>query len=255
MKIKVITLNTWFCAYFDSLAEFIQLQNPDVLLLQEVPHQGIGIHPQVTLNAYDRLCSLLQIPSHFAPMWHFSRDNSIFYSGLAIFSSLPIQEDYRYFYYSHQRSINFFQIQKHPLNFPGLFLAAKLQLHHFSFWVATTHFPWSLHPQITDYQLQAVSNLIAQLPEFPQLILGGDFNFTPDSNLYGQLQSVLVDDTPKTPGYSLTPSIHPAASKNLLVDYLFHQGHQIKLLDSLVPPVTISDHLPVIATYELQSSI
>ena len=60
-----------------------------------------------------------------------------------------------------------------------------------------------------------------------------------------------MDDRPVDTKRTIHPTIHRAGEKELAVDFVFHKGEGFEVVDSRVPLVDISDHLPVVVEYEV----
>jgi endonuclease/exonuclease/phosphatase (EEP) superfamily protein YafD len=94
-------------------------------------------------------------------------------------------------------------------------------------------------------QIRALDPVVAadQLP----LVLGGDFNSTPNSPVIGMARQVLSDTwTDVGVGAGLT---HPSWHLQGRIDYLFHRG-DIQPVQADVVNGGFSDHMAVRATYE-----
>lgn len=251
MKLKIITLNTWLFEYFDEINDFIKSENPDVILLQEVTSGLDKQIPHGITNGYEKLRDqLLDYESCFMPMRRYVNNEFNMWFGHSIFSKYPIVNNSSQFYLDTFQTVE--SVSFVNTIFPGLLLSSILDLGSIKFEVLTTHFIWSMHPEINDRQRQAVSNLMKILELKENFIIGGDFNITDDSEIYISLSKNLIDDRPLNTKRTIHPTIHKVGSqKELAVDYLFHKGDKIKLIKSEVPIVPISDHLPIVAEYEL----
>lgn len=99
-------------------------------------------------------------------------------------------------------------------------------------------------PENKTAQVQAVNEYFSN-KKIP-VLLGGDFNFTPDSEQYTQMQkqwtdaAILFDGEPE-------PTI-PAEDPDRRIDYFFlSKNYRWEVLDLRTIKVEYSDHLPVIA--------
>lgn len=252
MRLKVFTLNMWYGKYIDQILSFAQDQDSDVMLFQEISSGLEGETEYGITNAYEQLKDRFnQYHSSFTPCWRYAGASNRFSLGLAIFSKHPIAATQTRYYHKDVVTLG-----DKPLagaeNFPGVYHQASLDLGGRQIDVASTHFIWSLHPEINDHQRAAVEKLTQILESKNNLILGGDFNVTDDSEIYQRLTQHLVDDRPEGLESTLHPEIHKVGhEKKLAVDYLFHKGEGINLVSSHVPVVPISDHLPVVGEYEV----
>ena len=110
-----------------------------------------------------------------------------------------------------------------------------------------------------DLILEQAANKTMEIP----IILMGDFNLTPDTDLYSQLNSVFTDSalssTHKKSLHEGTYNGFDIESKCARrIDYIFYNGETVKATNYHVPaPKTnknlhLSDHLPVITEFELK---
>lgn len=258
MKLKVITLNTWLCHHYSAILNFIRAQDPDVLLLQELPSGRDHPISHGIADGFERLRQdLPHYQTHFTPMRRYTDDATKLWMGHAIFSKLPIKSATSEYYFESLETVELKpgdRVGTGHTNFPGLLIGCQLDLGGSTIICYTTHFLWSLHPEINDRQRQAVVNLLNLLQEKDQFILGGDFNITDESEIYARLREHLIDDRPSGTTSTIHPEIHKVGKeKQLGVDFLFHRGSRINLIGSRVPIVPLSDHLPIIAEYEIKS--
>ena len=252
MKLKVITLNVWLFRFFDKIVDFLEKEKPDIVLLQEATSGTDQIFDRGLTNGVERLREVFpEYESVFHPIRTYQYDNFKMWMGCMILSRYPILSTNAHYYYEQLETVT--NNNYNNTNFPGLLLTAKLN--GIDLQVHTTHFLWSMHPDITDRQRGAVKNLLGLLEKNNRCIIGGDFNITDDSEIYKTLSRSLISDRPTDVKRTLHPEIHPiGTSKNLAVDFIFHKGKSIIKLESYVPEVPVSDHLPVVATYEITSS-
>jgi len=254
MNLKVITLNTWFNKFLDKQVDFIKKEDPDVLLLQEVTSGLDSKNDSGPTNGYQQL--IQSLPGYFyayTPMWHLSLANNTYDLGLAIFSKAPLLETHSIYYYKEMQFISKFTGGQ---DFPGVYLSGKISVAGQIIEIISTHFIWSLFPEINHFQKEAIPIFKKHLAGKQNFILGGDFNVTDDSEIYQELVSIVKDDRPKGTKRTLHPQLHKVGTaKELAVDYLFHKGSAIQLLSSQVPVVPLSDHLPIVATYNIQENL
>ncbi|NLF79248.1 MAG: hypothetical protein GX573_26435 [Chloroflexi bacterium] len=229
------------------MIEFLTLEDPDMILLQEVTRGNLVCEEGVVPDVFQRLSKGLGLSGVFSPMWATHRGGKSWELGLAIFSKHSIESYASKFY-----SKNLESFPRGGDNFPGLLLDLGVRTKAGVLRVLTTHFPWSLHPEITPQQLAAAVQLRELLNVIPEFVLAGDFNVTDESEVYRIISEDMIDDRPKTLKNTLHPTIHGVGGeKELAVDYLFHKGERIRLVESGVPVVDVSDHLPIIAIYDV----
>lgn len=96
-------------------------------------------------------------------------------------------------------------------------------------------------------QMQRAAQLIA--PDARPGIVGGDLNAFPASGAVAAARAVAQDPFPLVGRGSSATS--PAERPRSRIDYILHRGPGLTPLATSVPPVLLSDHRPVVATYHL----
>lgn len=239
MELKIVTLNCWLANRKKQMMEFLIDERPDVLLLQEFPKR-------IDENLLSEMEDSLGMKGEFEAMWEIDNWGEL---GLAIFSKGDWKSVEREFYFKNKLTWSEFP-KAGEWEFPGLLLAGELEFDKKTLWISTTHFVWSLYPQVTEEQKVAGKNLLKTIEKYDRLILGGDFNITRESEIYQMLISQFIDDMPDNVRTTLQPEVHRSRGLELAVDFMFHKGEMNKL-EVKVPMVKASDHLPVVVTYQI----
>ncbi len=127
-------------------------------------------------------------------------------------------------------------------------LVARVRLPHATLAVANTHLDASRDDR---YRLQEVEDLVAALRDeaASPLIVGGDFNSTPDSEIHARLLRAGYTDAWDVCG-SGPELTYPAETPVKRIDYLFF-GPGVRCTAAHVLPFTGSDHRPVLVRLEL----
>lgn len=249
MKLKVITCNVWYARFYDELLTFIRSHDPDIVLLQEVTSgPELQIEHGIS-NAHQRLVADTSLYGHFAPMFKLVETGG-FELGISILSKFPFKQTKSIYYYRELLKV---EHRDFGVNFPGVYAAGEIELNNKPLWIISTHFLWSMYPEITNAQLEASTLFKQNLDKVDEFILAGDFNVTDESTVYATISSGLSDDRPENTKNSLHPQIHKIkGSKQLAVDYVFHRSNRLKKIYSEIPEVPVSDHLPVVVEYEVE---
>src|SRR5690606_2700785 len=106
---------------------------------------------------------------------------------------------------------------------------------------------------LVNYKLRAqqadkVVAVIAQSP-YPVLVCA-DLNDQPMSYTYSTIKGELVDVfAKKGRGFGRTYNL---LSPTLRIDHIFYNPTQLKILDCQIPKTTLSDHNPVVATFQMR---
>lgn len=241
-----MSLNIFHGEWIEKVVEFVKDNRIDILMLQEVTN-GVTNNPLYKSDNFKLLKNKLNMHGVYAPGWRLEPGETPFELGVAILSKFPIRTWSNFFYL---RSLTTDKPDNEK-NFPGLALNTEIEIQKKSFRFISTHFPWSLYPQVTNDQMEASKNLIAYLNQFVGFVLAGDFNLTEESSVYQNLIKYMENDRPERLETSLNPDLHRVKGIKLAVDFVFHKNQGLTKIASEVPMVPLSDHLPVIVDYEL----
>ncbi|MHB0939344.1 MAG: endonuclease/exonuclease/phosphatase family protein [Armatimonadota bacterium] len=253
-RLKVMTLNLWgfrgdWTARRDRLLLFLQNEEIDVLLLQEVEQRPWRMH-QAEEIAYLTGYGMMYAPAHrFFPL-------PLVSNGLAILSRYPMTNP----------------LTREVCASAGMFASGagerrvtqrvELGLDSLSVVLYNTHFP--LDPKARIPAAQRLWEQVAQ-EEAVLVIVGGDFNAPPSENSIAFLQGKIdvagkrggLVDAWHTAGIG-PPETFPSAEPRARIDYLFYQAEpSVVVQEARVVgrrPVEMSDHAAVIATFSISSS-
>lgn len=254
MNLQVLQLNLWHGAHVDAAMDYFRRCNADVLLLQEVTSGTSSSISHGVSDCLERIVSGLGYHYSYAPGWRLTSQGHRYLLGNAIVSRIPFVSTASQFYYKEIANCNLEELQGDAY-FPCVLVSARLNLAGVGITVATTHFLWSLHPETTTGQMEAVDSFLPLIEREDNLILSGDFNLTKESPVYKKLTSKLIDDMPSHIDNTLDRKLHKLeGSKSIAVDYMFHKGPDIKLTSIDMSESGVSDHLPILATYQIGKS-
>jgi len=253
MKFRVMTLNTWCGHYLGRISKLVEKYRPDVLLLQEMTRGEPMNLPLGVSNGFEKIIIETKYQGVFGPIWKMRTLEGRYELGLAILSKDKMVRKKERFYYKEILELD--KSLSGGKQFPGLWLSVEIVVDGRRVRVATTHFPWSMYPEVTTEQEEAIEGLVAQIEEEEELIFGGDMNVTDESTIYKRLTKVLIDDRPEGTRRTLHPVIHKAGEKELAVDFVMHKGGRIRKIGSEVLMEPVSDHLPVRVDYEIDEEV
>lgn len=250
-RIKVMTLNCWgfrgdWTARRDRLLLFLQNEEVDVLLLQEVEERPWRLHQAEELAYLSGLSHAFACAHRFFPWPSFA-------NGLGILSRFPISN----------------QLVREVAPAGGLFVASdrerrvshrvELALDGLSVVVYNTHFPQDLAARE-----RAAARLWEQVAqeEAVLVVVGGDFNAAPDDRPIAFLQGKApllgkrggLVDAWHTAGIGPSET-YPSAAPRTRLDYIFYQAEPSVIVQEARVvgrrPVEMSDHAAVIATFSI----
>lgn len=252
MPLKIISLNVWIGGIlFDEVVAFLQDQQADIVLLQEV-FNG----PESVQEKQHRTFSELQAElgfkhAHFAPTFLEDIDSQLIEQGNAILSNYPLQE-VAVTFYDHPFGIRDNRRQafhKTPRNLQHVVADAQgTQLH-----LLNTQGIWGKDGEDSPRRLAMSETILAEVGDYAPLVLAGDFNLQPHTqtikNIEGKLVNVFKDsaetsfnlqrkDLEQFPGYATA-----------VVD-MFFVSHDVRVVKKSMPQVDISDHLPLVVEVE-----
>jgi endonuclease/exonuclease/phosphatase family metal-dependent hydrolase len=274
--LKLIQLNCLEFQYFDAILQFLKVQNPDIVNLQEAATDFTD-EPKSNGLYLDKLAIELGMQVIYSPFTgKESQDKKLNWIGNAILTKLEIIDHGTAWLHENQnkagvrtfeenqklletfkinRNFAYPMVYKQPKNLIWTLLKHEGKY----FRNITTHFTATQKCTETLQMIQeaeAVGRFIDNTKEMPT-IFTGDLNIHQKASCIENLKSklTLVNEGSIN---SLTPSIHqifwpeyiardPSLKDGLSVDYVFQKG--VKILNWTIPDVAISDHLPVVVEF------
>lgn len=256
-EIKILTYNVHgFTKYssgghlssMDSIARFVNEQNPDVICFQEFQLMNAEDH-ELIVNLFSRW--KYRVTSYIV-------DDAYHKWGLAVFSKLPLKgavaikfsdrenssmyvdillrEDTVRLFNNHLQSTQFNNLDKKALREEAPEQAARV--------VGRT---LRDNYKVRVFQADTIRAIIDQSPH-PTVVVG-DFNDTPISYVYNKIRGDLSDTfCNKGEGYEYT---YKRLMKLFRIDYILH-SKSMKTLTHDSPDVPWSDHNPVVSKIKLK---
>lgn len=254
MKIKILTLNIWGGELLNNVVSFIQEENPDIVLLQEVYNGKEDL--ETRFRSFNILKEKLNFFYYaFEPLFLGVRSNGKkILQGNAIFSRFPIENKKLIFF-----DIPFgeFSLEESKINInknkviPMGMLKAEIELPNKNIDTYSVHGIWGLDGEDNPRRLEMSRIIVNEIKNKENVILGGDFNLKPNTrtikNIEEQLQNVFKNELVSTfnmkhkelPGYATA-----------VVDMIFVSRH-FKVVNHYMPDADVSDHMPLIAEIEV----
>jgi endonuclease/exonuclease/phosphatase family metal-dependent hydrolase len=242
---KLLTLNVECDRHHAKVMEFITVQNPDIICLQEAP--GRFVYELVTLGYHVTHRHMLR-DSKLAP------DDVV---GVLIASRLT-HEASGFSYYGQTSVLPAHNNTKDRIEATsyGCILATIPGTDGVTYHIATAHPPVTPDGHEREYQNEAVTNLLSKLaPQAPH-ILCGDMNMPRGYNQnYERMLKAYIDEVPMHYTSSLDRTLHRVGQQTNLnapifdiymVDYIFSQSpYQVS---DVQLHFGVSDHAAVTAT-------
>jgi endonuclease/exonuclease/phosphatase family metal-dependent hydrolase len=246
--IKIVTYNIWHGTYLDKVIEFLRAEKPDVACLQEVSTKGKGLMASDD-NILSDLQEALDMNAVYTPIFGRKQAGGMYEIGDAILSPhglyasavTPYAGEYKIF----EEEDDFRYV------WPSAVLKASVE--SLDLTIATTHLPVTPKATVTKRQLTAAKEVKEIVENYEEMILCGDMNTPYQSETYQVLSEGLTDVSNSTEP-TLHPTIHPVGYMGYHVDYIFYQNPRLTHLSTRVPIVDGSDHLPVVAEFQISST-
>jgi len=235
----------------DDILAFIKKEDPDVLALQEV-YDGHDLSWERKFRSMDVLRDALDYShEHFAPAFLERTEFGKVEQGNAVFSRHPIDNT----------SVVFFdQPYGEREDAPGYYKTTPRNLQRVDILVPegplsifNTQGIWGTHGDDSDRRLAMGRTIAREISKTDKYILGGDFNVKEGTktvglieefgeNVFsGSLKSSFNLREKKDPGFAVA-----------VVDMVFSSSN-VKVIEKSCPDIDVSDHLPLIVTFEAVS--
>ncbi len=256
MTIKFLTLNIWRNnKQVDNAVKFLQKENPDIINLQEV-YNGTGNKIDKRFRTLEILKEKLDHEFHnFAPAFRdiSEKERVDADSGNAVFSRFPIKAAQTIFFDSSYGVL--YDPEEKPEEFPNLprlLQRVVVEFSNFALNIYNVHGPWNLRGEKdTEKRLKMSEIITKEVANKNKVILAGDFNVRPQTktikNIEVYLKNVFKNglETTFNMKYKTDPGYATA-----VVDMVF-VSPDIQVVEYYCPQVDISDHLPLIAVFDI----
>lgn len=254
MKIKFLNLNIWHGGkLFSSVGNFINKESPDILALQEVQETS-GKTSKKQFKTYSLFKKLLPYNfSFFDPLFSFYQGKLKIDHGNAIFSRYPIKNHKVYFFDLKYAVVDW--DSAHKLNrfehFPRNMQWVQLKINNKLLNIFNLHGIWGKDGKDNSRRLKMSDIIVDKVKNKEKVILSGDFNMDPNTKTIQNIEKVLknVFKNKLKSTFNIKYKKDPVFSK-IVVDMIFI-SHDIKIVGKRCPQVDISDHLPLIAVFEI----
>ncbi|MDB5175499.1 MAG: endonuclease [Candidatus Saccharibacteria bacterium] len=251
MKIKVISLNMYEGILLDKAVDFLKLENPDILFLQEVYGQNAP-ESDNQFRTLEILQNTLQLShSYFIPGLRHRREEGKFLIGNAIFSRYPIIRSTAVFFNAPYND-DFVVDPKYNHMYPHTLQHVVIDTPDGEVNAFNIHGTWDLDGDNYSEQRKQMSQAIIRAVESkPHVILAGDTNAKPTNQAMRRVEQHLTSvfgDSLKTT-FNMSRKNNPGYA-SAAVDMMF-VGHDITIVERKCPNVDVSDHLPLVVTLDV----
>lgn len=217
MPHKFFSLNVEGNRHIDRFMPFLESRRPEIIFLQEVLEFDLP-----------SIASALSMHAVFAPMQgitpSFLRGEYANRMGVALLSRFPLSQVRRTYYGS------FFEgtpdrirqeIEGEPASRHCILLTAATAVNGKAITLGCTHMTWTPTGQPNDGQRYNAERLLANLQDYPEILLCGDFNAPRGYDVFDRIAQVYKDNVPSDVITSIDPALHKAGPLQLMVDGVF----------------------------------
>lgn len=211
--LRIVSVNIEGRKHLESVADFLKTEMPDVLCLQEVY--------EVDLPQFEEIVGGT---ATFAPMH--KRDGNL-REGVALISRFSYEATFEQYAGKESEELPIYDnttfqsgVESQRYNL----LTAHIQGSDGSYTIATTHLPVTEGGHVTDYQIEAIKNLITCLEKIGEFVVLGDMNAPRGQQSFSLLAERYRDNIPLHYESSLDPVLHRAPltqKKDKMVDGCF----------------------------------
>ncbi len=260
MKLKVIDLNLWQGRLLEQAVDFLKLENPDIILLQEVFDGHTADND--ALNSLSILKAKLGEYKFqaFAPAFFVVVDGVEIPQGQAIFSKFPIQNVRAIFYdvpygpmelnvadLKEEVHVNKSDGSTIPRNLQHALIQADDKTLH----VFNTQGVWGYNGLDSPRRIAMGQVIADNVAGKSNVILSGDFNMDPNTQAMAQVEKYLTSvfkyNLPTT--FNMKRKTNPGYAE-AAVD-MFFVSPEIKVLNQACKQVDVSDHLPLVVELDV----
>lgn len=252
---KLICLNVWNGGVlWDTMVEFLRVENPDILLLQEVHNiQGVAQTP------YDQTIESLQkhldlSHSAFAPAFLNVHAGKKIQKGNAVMSKFPLEQKEVIFFdqpYGEQNDSgeygqDYTRIPRNLQHVVAVVDSTELNL-------LNTQGIWGFDGKDNLRRFAMGDTILKAVSGKKHVILAGDLNVNEPSQVIQTLSQRLhnVFAGERTTSFNVPRKKHPGYA-TAVVDFIFTSS-DIQISQHSSPQVDVSDHLPLIIDFTLVS--
>lgn len=241
MRIKFVDLNIWYGGnLFNEAVKFLQEEDADIITLQEVTDKNFeDLRKKLSYKYFYWEPSLI----------HPTKAGDI-PIGNVIFSKYPITSTKTTFYDRPLSKIVLFNPKTGHL-IPRNLLHAEIDVNSTTLNVFTTHGVWGRDDRDNSQRTKMVKIAVNKIQRLKNVILAGDFNVDQKTQAIALIEDSLknVFKNELITSFNLNWKKEQGFATSV-VDFIFVSSN-IKVLDHHMPEVNISDHMPLVATLEL----
>lgn len=236
----------------NKIIAFLREENPDIIALQESYNERDKSLPS-KYRTVSVLKKSLSIPyTSFAPAFRIKEDNGFqTIQGNAVLSKLPMLSEESIFYDKPFRDVRAWDSKDYAF-YPRLLQHVILNAGRKKLHVYNTHGIWDTHGKDNPRRLHMSEMIREAVKDKAPAVLSGDFNVNEGTTSIQNIASVMQDVFANELLTSFNMEIKPKDSgfAHAVVDHIFI-SRDITLIKHYMPSVNISDHMPLVAIFEI----
>jgi len=239
-EITLVSVNIERSKHLGQVIPFLKGRAPEVTAIQECMERDVPL-----------LQETLQAECAYTPLCMFTgrSDEEGGVYGQAIFSRLPIHVTSSEHYGGEKEPLKIFHDKdtlEDIVRVARVLTSVEVEKEGSRFRIATTHFTWSPHGEVTPLQRQDLAALLPILEKLGEVVLTGDFNAPRGRGTWNTIAGKYKDNIPLKYTSSIDGAFHRAGNLPYVVDGLFttpeYVASNVELHSGL------SDHMAVTAT-------
>jgi len=253
MRLKLVTLNLWHGEKLDAICSFLIAEKPDVIFMQEV-FDGQDPHLARQYRTLSELKKRLDLPFCAYEAAHINilpDDAGKAPEGNAIFSRFPILDQEAIFFNDPFRD-DYVDDNLDATHEPRTLLHATLKTPAGEVHAYNLHGSWDLDgDNFGELRRQMSEAVVSATKDKQNVILGGDTNAKPTNQALRNVEQHLtsVFGTELTTTFNMRHKTNPGYG-TAAVDMVFVSPN-LKVISKSCPDVDVSDHFPLIVTFEI----
>lgn len=254
MLLKAIQVNIWHGRFLTALLDFLRVEAPDIVTMQEVAGGAEYDGPDGPIDAYTFLRDGLGYEGSLC-VTHESVEKGVqTYCGNAVLVRGAMRFQRAVWLREPRPGIGWQRPHTQP-DFPRSVMETEAEIDGRLLRVLSVHGAWTREPVDTPEKLSQAHRLAEHLRSLGDVpfILGIDANMPPSSEVVRTLDAAAHN---AVRGSTITrtthPTIHTIAKMKpagLLVDFIYTSSH-FRVTEINAPEVAVTDHLPVRAILE-----
>ncbi len=240
--LKIVSLNIEADRHLEAVANFIHVQKPDVVMLQEVLDKNIGY--------FEKSIGMKGI---YAPQNVIYDDTEEYTLGLLTLTNLSVSNSYSAYYKGSADKLPRLHIGETPEGSARVLLVTEVTKENRHYRLLNTHFTWTPNGKPNEQQCQDLEILLKILEKIPEFVFCGDFNAPRGTAIFDAIAKRYKDNIPIEITTTIDKNLHKAGDLNYVVDGLFTTSRYLANVVKIHNGV--SDHCGVTAEIKINDQM